>query len=85
MTTEPRSSDAEGAETFMATLYLTEQYSVVKIEGEALRVQFPTERASEAGKRKIALPNVPTAPLCLFNVAFMIERDEPAWQRLRGF
>lgn len=29
----------EGVEVLMATLYLTEQYSVVKVEGEALRVQ----------------------------------------------
>ncbi|WP_129674518.1 CRISPR-associated endonuclease Cas1 [Candidatus Chloroploca sp. Khr17] len=29
----------EGVEMLMATLYLTEQYSLVKLEGEALRVQ----------------------------------------------
>lgn len=29
----------EGVELLMATLYLTEQYSLVKLEGEALRVQ----------------------------------------------
>lgn len=35
----------EGAEILMATLYLTEQYSVVKVEGEALRVQHPADKA----------------------------------------
>ena len=37
--------DPDNLEIHMATLYLTEQYSVVKIEGEALRVQIiPTPR-----------------------------------------
>ncbi len=56
MTTEPHSSYAEGVETLMATLYLTEQYSVVKIEGEALRVQFPTERASKQAGKVVRVP-----------------------------
>ena len=34
--------DEPGVEVLMATLYLTEQYSVVKLEGEALRVQPPS-------------------------------------------
>jgi CRISPR-associated protein Cas1 len=46
----------DGAEVFMATLYLTEQYSVVKIEGEALRVQFPTDRSSRAPGRVVRVP-----------------------------
>jgi hypothetical protein len=41
------------AEVFMATLYLTEQYSVVKIEGEALRVQLPNDRSSQAPGRVV--------------------------------
>ena len=36
--------DEPGVEVLMATLYLTEQYSVVKREGEALRVQPPSGR-----------------------------------------
>jgi CRISP-associated protein Cas1 len=36
----------EGVELAMATLYLTEQYSLVKIEGEALRVQPGGNRAA---------------------------------------
>ena len=36
--------DEPGVEVLMATLYLTEQYSVVKLEGEALRVQPPSGR-----------------------------------------
>ena len=36
--------DEPGVEVLMATLYLTEQYSVVKVEGEALRVQPPGGR-----------------------------------------
>lgn len=40
----------------MATLYLTEQYSVVKIEGEALRVQFPAERAQSQPGKVVRVP-----------------------------
>jgi CRISPR-associated protein Cas1 len=46
----------DGLEVFMATLYLTEQYSVVKIEGEALRVQFPAERASKQAGKVVRVP-----------------------------
>ena len=56
MTTDALSSYAEGVETFMATLYLTEQYSVVKIEGEVLRVQFPTERVSKQAGKVVRVP-----------------------------
>lgn len=45
-----------GAEVSMATLYLTEQYSVVKIEGEALRVQLPAERASKQPGKVVRVP-----------------------------
>lgn len=41
-----------GVEVLMATLYLTEQYSVVKLEGEALRIQLP----SDEGKRVVRVP-----------------------------
>ncbi len=37
----------EGVEILMATLYLTEQYSLVKLEGEALRVQPSGGRAGQ--------------------------------------
>src|SRR5215216_1209396 len=56
MATDQSSGDAEGVETFMATLYLTEQYSVVKIEGEALRVQFPADRASRQAGKVVRVP-----------------------------
>jgi len=56
MTTDTYSGDTEGVETFMATLYLTEQYSVVKIEGEALRVQFPAERVSKQAGKVVRVP-----------------------------
>src|SRR5437867_5937360 len=49
-------ADQNGTEVFMATLYLTEQYSVVKIEGEALRVQFPAERASKQAGKVVRVP-----------------------------
>jgi CRISPR-associated protein Cas1 len=45
-----------GVEVHMATLYLTEQYSVVKIEGEALRVQLPGDRAQKAPGRVVRVP-----------------------------
>lgn len=48
--------DQDGLEVFMATLYLTEQYSVVKIEGEALRVNFPAERASKQAGKVVRVP-----------------------------
>lgn len=44
----------EGVEALMATLYLSEQYSVVKLEGEALRVQYPT--AKGATDRVVRVP-----------------------------
>jgi len=40
----------------MATLYLLEQYSVVKVEGEALRVQYPAERGSGRGGQVVRVP-----------------------------
>jgi CRISPR-associated protein Cas1 len=46
----------DGLEVHMATLYLTEQYSVVKIEGEALRVQFPADRASKQAGKVVRVP-----------------------------
>src|SRR5215213_2111589 len=49
-------NDQNGLEVFMATLYLTEQYSVVKIEGEALRVQFPADRASKQPSKVVRVP-----------------------------
>ena len=45
-----------GTEVFMATLYLTEQYSVVKVEGEALRVQLPTDRATKQAGKVVRIP-----------------------------
>src|SRR5438128_527583 len=48
--------EQDGTEVHMATLYLTEQYSVVKIEGEALRVQFPAERASRQAGKVVRVP-----------------------------
>src|SRR5262245_22688272 len=56
MTTDADHLYAEGVETLMATLYLTEQYSVVKIEGEALRVQLPAERASKQAGKVVRVP-----------------------------
>ncbi|MBK9940807.1 MAG: CRISPR-associated endonuclease Cas1 [Kouleothrix sp.] len=49
-------ADQGGLELLMATLYLTEQYSLVKIEGEALRVQFPAERASKQPGKVVRVP-----------------------------
>lgn len=40
----------------MATLYLTEQYSVVKLEGEALRVQYPAGHATRASGKVVRVP-----------------------------
>lgn len=46
----------EGIEIFMTTLYLTEQYSVVKVEGEALRVQFPADRVNKQPGKVVRVP-----------------------------
>lgn len=56
MTAADLPEEPEGVETLMATLYLTEQYSVVKVEGEALRVQYPQERASRAPGKVVRVP-----------------------------
>lgn len=47
---------AGGVEVEMATLYLMEQYSVVKVEGEALRVQFPRSRGASERGRVVRVP-----------------------------
>ncbi len=54
--TDSQTIDQNGVEVQMATLYLTEQYSVVKIEGEALRVQFPNDKASRAAGKVVRVP-----------------------------
>jgi CRISPR-associated protein Cas1 len=54
--TDDTAISQDGAEVFMATLYLTEQYSVVKVEGEALKVQSQAERPSRAPGRIVRVP-----------------------------
>lgn len=46
----------DGVEVEMATLYLSEQYSVVKVEGEALRVQFPTDAETRQRGKVVRIP-----------------------------
>src|SRR5436309_7361004 len=47
----------DGVEVFMSTLYLTEQYSVVKVDGgESLRIQLPADRASKQAGRVVRVP-----------------------------
>ncbi len=43
-------------EICMTTLYLTEQYSIVKVEGEALRVQFPKDQTAQQPGRVVRIP-----------------------------
>lgn len=50
------STSEQGAEIVMATLYLTQQYSVVKVEGEALRVQHPNDRERRAPGEVVRVP-----------------------------
>lgn len=47
---------ADGVEVMMATLYLTEPYSVVKLEGEALQVQHPDERGHRKPGQIVRVP-----------------------------
>src|SRR4051812_44963840 len=47
-----------GVEQLMSTLYLTEQYSVVKREGEALRVQIPARDSVAARVVRVPLIKV---------------------------
>lgn len=49
-------ADQSGVEVLMATLYLTEQYSVVKVEGEALRVQYPPDSAARRAGKVVRVP-----------------------------
>src|SRR5579859_7553590 len=46
----------DDVEIVMATLYLTEPYSVVKLEGESLRVQYPSDRVSRQSGRVVRVP-----------------------------
>jgi CRISPR-associated protein Cas1 len=57
MQTDADQTTVPGAvEVEMATLYLMEQYSVVKVEGEALRVQFPKDRETRQAGRVVRIP-----------------------------
>ncbi len=56
ITLEDDTHTVEGLEVLMATLYLMEQYSVVKVEGEALRVQFPHDRAQQQRGKVVRVP-----------------------------
>lgn len=48
---------APGVEITMATLYLTEQYSVVKVDGgETLRVQMPNDRERQRPGQVVRVP-----------------------------
>lgn len=47
---------ADGVEIMMATLYLTEAYSVVKLDGEALRVNYPADHASRQPGKVVRVP-----------------------------
>ena len=49
-------ADDAGVEVCMATLYLTEQYSTVKHEGEALRIQLPASRDGTVAARMVRVP-----------------------------
>ncbi len=40
----------------MQTLYLSEQYSVIKLEGEALRVEIPEDKTSGRERRMVRVP-----------------------------
>lgn len=44
MTGETVFPTTEGVEVMMATLYLTQQYSVVQVEDETLRVKYPNDK-----------------------------------------
>jgi CRISP-associated protein Cas1 len=58
MTAEATPRYPEGVEVQMATLYLTEPYSTVKIEGEALRVHYPAEHGTRTAGRVVRVPLV---------------------------
>jgi CRISPR-associated protein Cas1 len=47
---------AGSVEVDMATLYLMEQYSMVRVEEEALRVQFPKDRETNQRGRVVRVP-----------------------------
>jgi CRISPR-associated protein Cas1 len=47
---------ADGVEVMMATLYLTEPYSVVKLDGETLRINYPAERAGRQPGKVVRVP-----------------------------
>ncbi|NJN68134.1 MAG: CRISPR-associated endonuclease Cas1 [Chloroflexaceae bacterium] len=47
---------AEGVEVTMSTLYLTEQYSVVKLDGEVLRVDLPADSGRRQPGKVVRVP-----------------------------
>lgn len=56
MTDEDDIALCDGVEMLMATLYLMEQYSVVQVEGEALRVQYPNDRTRKKPGQIVRVP-----------------------------
>lgn len=54
--TEHQLSIAGAVEVEMATLYLMEQYSVVRVEEESLRIQFPKDSEASKSRRVTRVP-----------------------------
>lgn len=76
---DPDAAPDTGLEVLMATLYLTEQYSLVKIEGEALRVEAP---AGPGGRRAGPVRRVPLAQIDQVIVLGEITLTTPALHAL---
>lgn len=56
MSIEIFSCDEAQVEVEMATLYITEQYCVVKVDGEALRVDFPDSSGKKERGKVVRVP-----------------------------
>ncbi|GIV97920.1 MAG: CRISPR-associated endonuclease Cas1 3 [Herpetosiphonaceae bacterium] len=57
---------SNGVEAAMGTLYLTEQYSIVKREGEALLVEIPGDKEQNRERRKVRVPLIRVDHVVIF-------------------
>jgi len=57
---------SDGVEVAMGTLYLNEQYSLVKQEGEALVVDIPAHTATGRERRKVRVPLIKVDQVVIF-------------------
>lgn len=62
---------SDGVEEAMGTLYLNEQYSLVRHEGEALVVDIPGDQTTNRARRKVRVPLIKVDQVVVFGEVTM--------------